>query len=130
MHLCKACTKFSSSGLSAIFARDKKRKGSMQDDQAFLQHQLRELRNSILHLERSNKELHDAVRDAPDPELATAIEENVSTIRKLGIRAEEITQLLRAMGASTHDSPATENPLRTTSSGEQNLRPPTVHHTP
>ena len=73
-----------------------------QDDcVAAAQHELRELRNSISHLERSNAELRSVVREDPDPEFVVAIEENVATIRKLHTRAEEISQLLRA-GSPSH----------------------------
>ena len=75
----------------------------VQDDVAAAQHELRELRNSISHLERSNAELRSVVREDPDPEFVVAIEENLATMRKRHIRAEEITQLLRA-GITSHSA--------------------------
>jgi hypothetical protein len=54
-----------------------------QDDEGVLRHQMAELENSIAHLQRSNSEMEQVLKEeGPDPELRTAIGENIVAIAR------------------------------------------------
>jgi predicted nucleic acid-binding Zn-ribbon protein len=59
-----------------------------------VQAQIKELRNQIKHLVRSNAELEEALADEYDKDFAEAIEENKGVIIKREIQIKELQDLL------------------------------------
>lgn len=64
------------------------------DQVEVVQAQIKELRNQIKHLVRSNAELEEALAEEYDKDFADAIEENKGVILKREIQIKELQDLL------------------------------------
>ncbi|GLC46237.1 hypothetical protein PLESTB_001538500 [Pleodorina starrii] len=70
-----------------------------------------ELKNSIQHLERSNRELKDLLQTDPDPEYRIAIGENITTLAKKRARVAALEEELRRLTGEEYESDAVAVPV-------------------
>ncbi|KXZ47008.1 hypothetical protein GPECTOR_39g502 [Gonium pectorale] len=72
--------------------------------ESVLKKDIDELKNSILHLERSNQELKEALAAGPDPEFRMAIGENIATLAKKKARLAALEEELRRLTGEEYTS--------------------------
>ena len=73
------------------------------DNESALLAQIHEIENSLFHLERSNKEMEEYLKEEDDRELRHAIEENRDLLYRKHLQLEELKNKLPKQGDTLED---------------------------